>query len=297
MSQLRHRLAESVKTVSSQVSARLYERWGSRAGEGFGILFYHRIHPEVPGLPEPMLNVTPDRFRAQLAGLQAEGFAFWSLQQVLDAHAGGTPIPKRTVVVTFDDAFANLKTYAWPILQELQVPATIFLVTGYTTLTVPMHFDAWGCAHYREAPPEAWRSLTWDECREMDADPLITFGAHTHTHRDMRGKEAVFEEDLRTCFDLLAAELGGPRPQFAFPFGDPAMEYVTPALIRAARRAGAGCALTTRTGLVYAGDDPFSWPRLEVIEHDNAETLAAKLTGWYNWVRNVRDTVHKVSPW
>ena len=131
----------------------------------------------------------------------------------------------------------------------------------------------------------------------MEASGVVEIGAHTHTHCDMSGDPVRFENDLRECMQSLEAGMGSPRRLFAFPFGDPALGYVNNGLMKAARNAGARCALTTETQLIQPGDSPFGWGRLEVVEQDTGATLAAKLGGWYNWMRQVRNLAHTVAPW
>lgn len=298
VSDFRHQLANQVKATSGHLSAGLHALMGNRAGGAFGILFYHRVMPHLAGLPEPGLNVTPSALRRQLEGLLHRGFVFVSLRGVIESLAQGKPLPEKTVVLTFDDGFASLFVHAWPILQDVQVPATVFVVTGYVDTQSPMPFDFWGMRHHASTPPEAWRSLTWDECRVMERSGLVEIGAHTHWHRDLRDDPAAFEADLAQCFDALQTHLGRTHPLFAFPFGDPALGYVNDRLIAVVRQAGAPCALLTTTALVRPHDDsPFGWGRLEVVEQDTGATLAAKLAGWYTWFRHVRDLTHRVLPW
>lgn len=292
-----HSLADRVKAAGGRLSAGLHALAGSRSGGALGILFYHRVAPVYPGVPPPALNVTPERFRAQIEGLLAKGYRFLSLAEAVARHRRGEAVPPRSVVLTFDDGFAGLYAYAWPVLREHAVPATIFVVTGYVGRQVPMGFDAWGMTHHAATPDTAWRSLTWDECREMAATGLIEIAAHTHTHAVFRDAPGALRADLLTCFEHLDREMGEGSRLFAFPFGDPFLGYVQPALLEAARAAGASCALTTRTALVRSGESPFGWGRLEVVEQDTPATLGAKLEGWYNWMRPVRNLAHRVVPW
>ena len=53
------------------------------------------------------------------------------LPEVIGALQDGTPLPRNAAAVTFDDGFHNNCTRAFPVLRELQIPATIFLVTGF----------------------------------------------------------------------------------------------------------------------------------------------------------------------
>src|SRR4051794_598190 len=135
------------KRVAGEASAGLSRLLGGRARSAVGILVYHRVAPVVRGLPLPSMNVPPERFREQLAGLLGRGFRFWPLRQVLDHHARGLEVPPRIVVVTFDDGFANVYTRAWPILRELQVPATVFVCTAFLDRNEAFPFDTWGLAY------------------------------------------------------------------------------------------------------------------------------------------------------
>ena len=116
---------------------------------------YHRIAPRSPGLPRPTFNVTPERFRQQIAGLQQRGYAIRPLAEMLRIQRLGLPLPARTVVLTFDDGFASVYRYAWPILRELKAPATVFLSTAFLGADAPFPFDPWGASYRDQAPPSA----------------------------------------------------------------------------------------------------------------------------------------------
>ncbi len=73
--------------LAGRTAAVLNAACGSRAGSALGILTYHRVSPRVPGLPAPLCNVTPDRFREQIETLLKAGFAFWPLADVLELRA------------------------------------------------------------------------------------------------------------------------------------------------------------------------------------------------------------------
>lgn len=294
---LRQRLADRAKAAGGLVGAGMSTVLGSRKAGTAGILFYHRIAPMVPGLPEPGLNVTPDRFRLQIEGLLERGFRFVPLRLLIAWMTEGRPIPPKTAVVTFDDAFAGVSRWALPVLRRLDVPATVFVVTTYAGRTVPMHFDMWGLAHHHEAPADTWRSMTWDECRAAEQSGFVEIGCHTHAHENFTGQPDAFRRDLRTAQELFAEQLGGPRPLFAIPYGDPGLGQFDSDLLRIAREEGLECALTTQLGVVEPGQSPFGWKRLEVVQQDNGATLAAKIEGWYNFMGAVKSAVHRVSPW
>jgi peptidoglycan/xylan/chitin deacetylase (PgdA/CDA1 family) len=75
------------------------------------------------------LSVTPEHFAEQLEALRQHA-APLRLQQLSLALAKGN-LPGRSVVVTFDDGYADNLHNAKPLLQRYEVPATIFLPSGF----------------------------------------------------------------------------------------------------------------------------------------------------------------------
>ncbi|QDU93059.1 polysaccharide deacetylase family protein [Lignipirellula cremea] len=258
---------------------------GPRRAEAFGILMYHRVAEQPRGLPEPTWNVTPARLREQLSGLRERGFEPWSLGQALDAYEAGEPIPRKAFVVTFDDGYENNITLALPILQELQVPATIFLATQYLDSVDPFPSDDWTMAGSRRAPLDSWRPLSTEQCLELQASGLIELGAHTHSHGDFRGRPKALRHDLAICFEVLRNKFGIEHPTFAFPYGTVRLGFAGGSLAEAAREAGARCGLSTESELIGPERNPFEWGRFTAEQKDTAATLAGKLGGWFGFPR------------
>jgi peptidoglycan/xylan/chitin deacetylase (PgdA/CDA1 family) len=75
------------------------------------------------------LSVTPAHFAEQLEVLQNDAHPI-RLQELSQAHQAGH-IPQRAVVITFDDGYANNLHQAKPLLERYNIPATIFVTTGY----------------------------------------------------------------------------------------------------------------------------------------------------------------------
>lgn len=284
------------KRAAGRAAVGLSAGLGSRAAARFGILLYHRICPHVPGVPRPTMNVTPERFRSQLLGLQRRGFRFWSLERALSAADGAETIPPRTVVLTFDDGFANLLVYAADVLRELDIRGTVFLPTAYLDSEEPFPFDPWAREHQDCLPPEFYRSLTRGECRGLWAEGILQFGAHTHTHGDFRGREQEFATDLRRSLDIVGELVEREQVPFAFPFGKPRLGFTPPSMMEDARQSGASCALTTEDELADPNKDPFGWGRFNVYQWDSGGTLAAKLHGWYSWAASLPQVLSRNGP-
>lgn len=278
-----------IKWSAGLGSAWLHRFLPSAPCDTVGILLYHRISPRIDGIREPDFNVTPCTFRLQLEGLLDRGHQFCKLQEILDCAAEGRSIPEKTTIVTFDDGFENVYLNAWPVLQELQIPATIFLNTAYLGADDPFPFDPWGTEFRESVPRHSYRPLTHQQCREMLAAELVELAAHTHTHDDFRGQPERLENDLRENLRLLRESFAIDRITFAFPYGRVAKGYAGGELTEAARRAGVRCALTTECDRNLASGDSFSWGRCNVYEWDTPATLQAKLAGWYGWAPKLQE--------
>ena len=99
---------------------------------------YHRIHETA--LDPWALSVTPDHFADHLAVLR-RSFHPISLQTLAQSLRGGTKLNPKSVVITFDDGYADNLHHAKPILERFDCPATIFLVTGVIGSAVEFWWD------------------------------------------------------------------------------------------------------------------------------------------------------------
>jgi len=90
------------------------------------ILMYHRVSAAQS---DPWsLCVSVPRFAEQLAILQKQA-RLLRLQQLTKVLQEGTT-PSRSVVVTFDDGYADNLHNAKPLLEQYEIPATVFITTG-----------------------------------------------------------------------------------------------------------------------------------------------------------------------
>ncbi len=278
----RSRVHEAATWCAQRVASGLSVLSGRKLGSGFGILMYHRCVDAPLGVSTPTVNVTPGRLRKQLQGLLERGFCPWTLRQALEAARQSQPIPENVFVVTFDDGYENNLLYALPVLEALQVPATIFIATAYLDSDKPYPFDNWASAGSTRVPADSWRPLTTSQCRELGEHELIELGAHTHTHGAFAGRVEDFRRDLAISVGILRDQFGVSCPTFSFPFG-----LASPPMIAVAKQAGVACALQTRPERVPPESDPFYWGRFTCSDLDTAGTLTAKLQGWYTPVADV----------
>lgn len=87
---------------------------------GIPILVYHHIAP-----PGDSLHVSPWAFAQQMSRLHAGGYHAVTLRQVFDFWAYNTPIPRKPIVITFDDGWRTVYTAAAPVLKRYGWPGVI----------------------------------------------------------------------------------------------------------------------------------------------------------------------------
>ena len=259
---------------------------------GFGVLMYHRFADPVPGLPAPTWNVPPAKLRRQLRGLLRAGFTPVPLADAVAARAAGDPVDPRAFVVTIDDGYRNNLTAGLPVFEELGVPVTLFVATGYLDSDEPYPFDDWPAKGDARAPRDAWVPMTTAECRRFAASPVASLGAHTHTHQDFRGRPREFAADVRECCRVLRDRFGVERPAFAFPYGTPERGFSRGVLAEALKTTPVRAALTTADERVRPDADPLDWGRFTATEFDTAATLAAKLDGRFEAVKRLTGRLH-----
>jgi len=108
------------------------------------ILAYHRIYDikdenAFPFDPE-LISATPEDFRTQVKHI-SKHFDPITFKDLLDYHKGTKKLPKNPVIITFDDGHTDNYTNAYPVLKELNTPATIFVSTDYLDSNETFWFD------------------------------------------------------------------------------------------------------------------------------------------------------------
>ena len=163
------------------------------------ILMYH----DIVAQKEVFFDVTPEEVEAHFQRIKAEGMTPISPDALLAHLRTGVPLPNKPVLLSFDDGYGGHYQYVYPLLKKYNYPAlfSIYLkkLEGKTKRT----------------------SVTWEQLKEMSADPLVTIASHTVTHpKDLRlltddelGKEIIETKHI------LEQKLGIPIRYFTYPEG------------------------------------------------------------------------------
>ncbi len=227
------------------------------------VLCYHAISPRWSAA----LSVTPEAFERQVTNLVRRGWTPATFTEIVRQ-----PPSTKTMVITFDDAFASVKTYAQPVLSRLGVNATVFAPTDYVSRQAPL---AWAGLDAWENTPdnEELTPMSWDDLGELAALGW-EIGSHSRTHPRLTtlGDDGLVTE-LQGSREECAARIGGPVTSIAYPYGD-----VDDRVEAQAQQAGyqAGTTLEWPSAQL----NRYRYPRIGVYRQDSWPRFQLKIGHW-----------------
>lgn len=166
------------------------------------VLLYHNIMDGFKN-EDKLLHISPENFKIHMQAILDAGYNPITYEQFTDASVNGSELPRNPIIITFDDGYQSNYEYAYPVLKELGINATIFVITsrmGDYTVTYP-HF-------------------TWETAIEMENSGIIDIQSHSHTHPDF----STIDEDqtiyeARMAKYLIETNMNKECTNFAYPYG------------------------------------------------------------------------------
>jgi peptidoglycan/xylan/chitin deacetylase (PgdA/CDA1 family) len=229
------------------------------SGDHALVLEYHAVSATWPA----SLAVAPAKLRAQLEWLLDRGYRGTTFHDAVTSRPSG-----RVLVVTFDDAYRSVLDLAEPILTELGLPGTVFVVTDFADVGGPLSWG--GIDHWRGGPYDReLEGLRWEELEQL-AHGGWEVGSHTRTHPRLT---ELSDKDLARELDESRAAceraLGMPCRSLAYPYGD-----VDARVMAATERAGYdGAAIE-----VLAPAHPLAWPRVGISRENSMRLFRLKVS-------------------
>jgi peptidoglycan/xylan/chitin deacetylase (PgdA/CDA1 family) len=220
------------------------------------ILVYHNLDRQ----PKGRLVQSAASFEQQMRYLKAEGYRPITLGDFLEFTRLGRQLPKKAVVLTFDDGYKSFKLYAYPVLKELGFPATLFVYTDYV-----------GTGR---------NALSWQELKELEVEGF-DIQAHSKTHGDLRRTPgetpAQFDRrmhaELAVPREMFQRQLGQTPETLAYPYGRWDTE-----VLKHVKAMGYAAAFTVRRQANPAFVSPLTIHRSQIYADMTLEEFAKNLT-------------------
>lgn len=190
----------ALSNLASKISRMPFPEISGQARMGrVPVIMYHDILPEK----QVFFDVTPEELAADFQLIQEKGLTPITLDQLVEHLATGKPLPEKPILLTFDDGYQGHYTYVYPLLKQYNYPA-VFAIYPKKVGT-----------NYGRS------SLTWEQLREMAANPLVTIASHSVTHpSDLREfPDSSLRYEVVESKRILETELGITIKHFVYPEG------------------------------------------------------------------------------
>ncbi len=217
------------------------------------VLIYHHVKTlkASDDSIERGLTVLPSQFDAEMRYLRAHHYHVVSARALANHLISGTSLPRKPVVLTFDDGYTDVFPDVYQVLSRMHMVATFFVVPGF--LNKP-------------------RYLTWKQVQTMSSHGM-DIEAHSMTHPDLTsiGPRSV-RWQLNECRRELQSRLHKTVTVFAYPYG-----AHSPAVISDVRQVGYRVAFTTQEGWIADPRRLLTEPRVYVDLDDTLSIFAGRL--------------------
>ncbi|HEX6427678.1 MAG TPA: polysaccharide deacetylase family protein, partial [Niastella sp.] len=173
---------------------------------GLPVLNYHKISS---GNEPDFLTVTTGQLRKHFDYLNRNGYTTIFISELLEHVEHKKPLPAKSVMITLDDGYRDNFTSLYPLLQEYNIKANIFLVAGFIQSPDNKHIALNPMGEFMHVA----------DALVMSKD-MVQFGLHTFSHQSYSklGLPEI-EADIKKTKERLR-ELGIPvQPCHAYTFG------------------------------------------------------------------------------
>ena len=182
------------------------------------VLFYSFLLPPKRGLPILMyhkvsdghtdgLTVTKAKLEEQFCFIRKNGYRTLFFSELAGLAASGKPLPRKSLVITFDDAYESFLSLAFPLLEKYDLKATLFIPAAYIGKT-----NVWD--HGSDPIMSA------AQLRQSLEGNRVELGLHSFNHKNYREMTtAEMKEDLQCCMLALRDDNLPFVPVLAYPYG------------------------------------------------------------------------------
>jgi peptidoglycan/xylan/chitin deacetylase (PgdA/CDA1 family) len=229
------------------------------------ILMYHHIS-DAPthNVLDKSLTVTSLLFNQQLDHLKTQGYSTITFNQLFDALYYNGPLPRKPILLTFDDGYDDAYTVAYPALVKHGFSGMFYIITGKV----------------------GWQGqMTWPQLSQMLTNGM-QMGSHTVHHVDMgqvyTNSPEQAQQELQVSRATMQQRLGIVIQQFCYPSGEPFRHgslALRQAIVNLLASDGYIGATTDpgMTGVEQSSQSPFVLLRLRIDGRDGLDNFIARL--------------------
>lgn len=232
------------------------------------ILLYHRVAELENDIN--FLSVSQINFENQLIYLSKK-FKILSLNELAEDLKTNN-LKTNSIVITFDDGYADNLHNALPILEKHKIPATIFVTTGKIGDNAPFFWEE------KMSEKDRGRCVSHQELKQLSLSPFIEIGAHTVNHPKL-SQLSIEEQDkeITESKSVLERLMSIPVQSFAYPFGGKGtFDKDTVDLVA---KNGFDYACSNIHRRVNKNSSPYALPRF-IVRNWTVEELKIKMGGW-----------------
>jgi peptidoglycan/xylan/chitin deacetylase (PgdA/CDA1 family) len=228
----------------------------SKVNNDLPILMYHEIQKNL--IEEASTIISYKKFKEDMLWLKNNGYNTVFFKDVINYIKGKEALPDKPILITFDDGYLSNYEYAYPLLKELNMKATIFII-GWSV-------DS-NTHKYNITP--FYPHFNWKQAKEMYDSGYIdiqshTFDLHKKIIEEENGRKGLsqiqdesyhdyvnlLKNDSNTMQNLFDKYLGCKIYALSYPYGE--YSFNTP---KAMKQLGIKATVTTEYGTnnIYVG--------------------------------------------
>ncbi|MBE6782784.1 MAG: polysaccharide deacetylase family protein [Ruminococcaceae bacterium] len=185
------------------------------------IIMYHQITKKSSR--KGKYTVMYSQFEEDMKYIKSKGYTTIDMTDLIDFVYGKKSLPKKPIMITFDDGFESVYAYVYPLLKEMKMCAVASIVGEYTTF-------------FTENPDHniTYSYMDWHQIKELTQGNVIEIQNHSYDlHKNNTGRHGISKKtdenvatynvevgaDITKMQNIMNEKTGYMPNTLTFPFG------------------------------------------------------------------------------